>query len=153
DYILPALPPLAILFAAQFTGLDRTLGKDERTVDDSHAPKDDSAHERQSRDSEAAAHAISEGYRDRREQTSLRGANGHSSVKKGRLALNFRDAAVAATAAATLIGTFAIFIFIKSGGSLTILQGRLASSDKSYAVIFSYGIAHLTPPFMVFLIL
>ncbi len=99
DYILPALPPLAILCAAQFVGPDRA------------------------------------------DKTS------------GRLAARLRDAAVAFTAAAILLGTIAILIFIRSGGALGVLGGHLASSDESYAAIFAYGIARLIPPFAVFLIL
>jgi hypothetical protein len=99
DYILPALPPLAILFAAQFVCPD--------------APDKAS----------------------------------------GRSAARLRDAAVAITAATILLGTIAIFIFIRSGGTLSMLGGHLASSDESYAAIFAYGIARLVPPFVVFLIL
>lgn len=99
DYILPALPPLAILFAAQFVCVDGTAGS------------------------------------------------------SGRLAATLRDAAVSGSATAILIGIFAIFIFVRNGGVLSILGSRLASSDESYAAIFAYGLARLTPPFMVFLIL
>ena len=99
DYILPALPPLAILFAAQFVCLD--------------------------------------------------GAASSS----GRLAATLRDAAVGGSAATILVGTFAIFIFVRNGGTLSMLGSRLASSDESYAAIFAYELARLTLPFMVFLIL
>ena len=52
-----------------------------------------------------------------------------------------------------LVATTAIFIFMRSGGGIGMLGGRLASADESYAAIFAYGIARLTWPFMVFIIL
>jgi hypothetical protein len=99
DYILPALPPLAILFAAQFVCLDEVASR------------------------------------------------------SGRTAAKLRDIAVAGSAAVIMAGTFAIFILVRSGDTLSILGGRFASSDESYAAIFAHGIARLTPPFIVFLIL
>ncbi len=99
DYILPALPPLAILFAALFACVD-------------------------------AAGSTSE-----------------------RIAAMLRDAAVVGSAATMLVATTAIFIFMRSGGGIGMLGGRLASADESYAAIFAYGIARLTWPFMVFIIL
>ena len=99
DYILPALPSLAILFAAQFVCLDEAADS------------------------------------------------------SGRLAATLRDAAVCGSAATILVGTLAIFIFVRNGGALSILGSRLASSDASYTAIFAYGLARLTPPFVIFLIL
>jgi 4-amino-4-deoxy-L-arabinose transferase-like glycosyltransferase len=99
DYILPALPSLAILFAAQFVCLDGTANS------------------------------------------------------CGRVAAKLRDVAVAGSGAVMLAGTFAILFFIRNGGTLSILGSHFASSDESYAAIFAHGIARLTPPFMVFLIL
>jgi 4-amino-4-deoxy-L-arabinose transferase-like glycosyltransferase len=99
DYILPALPPLAILFAAQFVCVD--------------------------------------------------GAASSS----WRIAAILRDVAVGGSAAAILVATLAICIFVKSGGALRMLGGHLASSDESYVAIFAYGVARLSPPFIVFLVL
>jgi hypothetical protein len=99
DYILPALPPLAILFAAQFVCLDRVT------------------------------------------------------TSSARIAAKLRDVAVAVAAVVIMAGTFAIFVFIRSGGNLRMLGSHFASSDKSYAAIFAHGITRLTPPFLVFLVL
>jgi Dolichyl-phosphate-mannose-protein mannosyltransferase len=134
DYILPALPPLAILFAAQFVCLDGADSGEAAAVGEvSSARHSDSAYGRQSRDNGAAAHA--------------------RSVKNGRLAATLRDTAVCGSAAAILVGTLAIFIFVRNGGALSILGSRLTSSDASYTAIFAYGLARLTPPFMAFSIL
>jgi hypothetical protein len=96
DYILPALPSIAILFTAQFV----LLGE---------------------------------------------GTNGNR-----RLAAIFRDTAVAGSAATVLLSTLVIFIFIRSGGRLHMLDGRFASSDASYAAIFAYGIARTKFSFAFF---
>jgi hypothetical protein len=102
DYILPALPPLAILFAAQFVCPDEPQAT-------------------------------------------------HGSVRK--LAATLRNGAVGGGAGAILIGTLAIFLFVRFGGGLGMPGSRLASSDESYAAIYAYGISRLSAPFMLFVIL
>jgi hypothetical protein len=94
DYILPALPPLAIMFAALFVGQEET--------------------------------------------------------SRG-LAAVARNAVVAASAAAMLVGTLSVFILLRFGIGIGLLGSRLNSSDESYAAIFAYGLARLTPPFAIFL--
>ncbi|MBV8362378.1 MAG: glycosyltransferase family 39 protein, partial [Deltaproteobacteria bacterium] len=79
DYILPALPSLAILFAAQFVCLDGADSGEAVAGEVSSARHGDSARGRQSRDSGAAAHA--------------------RVVKNGRLAAILRDVAVCSSAA------------------------------------------------------
>jgi len=97
DYILPALPPLAILFAALFSEVERT------------------------EDSEAW------------------------------LTSKARDLATLASATMMLLGTFSILILIRSGAGIGRLGIHLQSADESYAAIFAYGLARLTPPFALFL--
>jgi 4-amino-4-deoxy-L-arabinose transferase-like glycosyltransferase len=96
DYILPALPSLAILLASQFVRGDES-------------PR------------------ISQ-----------------------RLAAKFRDGAVLATAIAVILAITAMFVLIRTGDSLAMLGGRLASSDESYAAILAHGIARLDPRFIFF---
>jgi 4-amino-4-deoxy-L-arabinose transferase-like glycosyltransferase len=96
DYVLPALPPLAILFAAQFVLTDSGTQ---------------------------------------------------------RLAARFRDAAVTGAATTILLGSVALLISGRDDAVLHMLGGRLASSDESYAAIFTYGIAHFHLPFVVFLVM
>jgi hypothetical protein len=94
DYILPALPPLAIMFAALFVGLEET---------------------------------------------------------SRRFAVAARNAAVAAGAVAMAVGTLSVFILFRHGTGISLLGSHLNSSDESYAAIFAYGLARLTPPFATFL--
>jgi Dolichyl-phosphate-mannose-protein mannosyltransferase len=134
DYILPAIPPLAILFAALFTSAivipavrptrTRHPGVAEpATFEDSDlAPREILAARESPADRETLADYVP----------------------------LVRDLTAAMIAAMTFIGVAATILYERAALPLPALNVHLQSSDTSFAGIFLTGMAHLPPPFVAF---
>jgi 4-amino-4-deoxy-L-arabinose transferase-like glycosyltransferase len=130
DYILPAIPPFAILFAALFSDAltpSRIAGTSSRLA-------------------VATASAMPA---DSVEPEEI--ASETSRARWAAIARGVRDFTVAAIATVMLVGVAATMVYVRISDRSNALGPHLQSSDASFATIFLTGMRHLPPAFVAFI--
>jgi hypothetical protein len=129
DYILPAIPSFAILFAALFT--------------DALAPSRIAPASGGLDLPDTPANAA-----DSLEHDEI--AGGTSRSRRAAIARGVRDFTTAAIAATMLFGVAATIVYVRMSDPSKRLGSHLQSSDASFATIFLTGMRHLPPAFVAF---
>jgi hypothetical protein len=129
DYILPAIPPFAILFAALFT--------------DALAPSRIAA----------ASGGLTMPAASAMPEASLEPDEIPAETSRARWATivrGVRDFTVAAIATTMFLGVAATIVYVRTSDRSDQIGSHLQSSDASFATIFLTGMRHLPPAFVAF---